>query len=161
MTVTEDCRLCRAPNEDEQSVDILVNESWHVYAPWQITPGAFMVQTRRHVAGLWLLDSIESESLGGVLRDVADAIRQVYSAEKVYMVALGEMYPHFHVMMLPRVAGMPAEERGLVLLKSYLQGNENAAADRPLVHSVAALVQAGVAGNGARVAQNLAGETVA
>jgi hypothetical protein len=160
VTRAEGCRLCGLPSEDKQSVDILVNDLWHVYAPWEITPGGFIVQTRRHVEGLWLLDRGESETLGVVLRDISDAIREIYSAEKVYVISLGENYPHFHLMLLPRAAGVPADGRGLVLLKSYLQGTNEAASDRSLVHRVAALTLARATSNGASAAMPLAQETV-
>ena len=160
MTGAEGCRLCRLPSEDKQSVDILVTDLWHVYAPWDITRGAFIVQTRRHVEGLWLLDGDETETLGVVLRDISDDIREIYSAEKVYVISLGESYPHFHLMLLPRAANIPADGRGLVLLKSYLQSTNEAASDRSLVHRVAALTLARASSNGASAPMPLAHETV-
>jgi diadenosine tetraphosphate (Ap4A) HIT family hydrolase len=140
MTVTGGCHLCGLPREDKESVDVLVTDYWHAYAPCDITPGAFLVQTRRHVEGLWSLDPGECESLGRVLRDVSDAIRDVYSAERVYVAAMGEAHPHFHMMLVPRGAAVPVKNRGLMYFTTYLHGQSPA--DRALVRSVAARAQA-------------------
>lgn len=139
--MTNGCRLCTLPGDDQESVDVLITDCWHVYAPWDMTRGAFLLQTRRHAEGPWSLDARECGSLGQVLRDVSDAIRDVYSAEKVYVAAMGEAHPHFHMMLVPRGAAVPARNRGLRFLTSYLE-NQGGGADRALVHNVAALAQA-------------------
>jgi diadenosine tetraphosphate (Ap4A) HIT family hydrolase len=158
MTSMDVCRLCTLPTEDKQSVDVLVTESWHAYAPWDITPGAFLVQTRRHVEGPWSLDRTECQSLGPVLRDLSVAVQNIYSAEKVYIAALGEAHPHFHFILLPRVAAVPPPERGLAHLAGYLTGDGNGVRDRPLVRRVAALLRSGNGGPATAPANRLRGQ---
>lgn len=66
------------------------------------------------------MDATEAQSMGGVVSLIAAAIRRMSAAEKVYLVALGEANPHFHLMLVPRVSSASKVKRGLKLIEAHL-----------------------------------------
>jgi hypothetical protein len=63
---------------------------------------AIIVQTCRHVEGMWNLAPNEASSMGLVLGRIAQAMRATMDADKVYTIAMGERFPHVHLMLVAR-----------------------------------------------------------
>ena len=47
------------------------------------------------------MNEAEADELGGLLVRLTGAIEAVTGAEKVYVVAYGELFPHFHLLLSP------------------------------------------------------------
>ncbi|HUS61528.1 MAG TPA: hypothetical protein VMY34_04975, partial [Acidimicrobiales bacterium] len=54
----------------------------------------------------------EAAELGPLICRLSAAISEVTGAARVYMLAFGELFPHFHVLLAPRLPGDPPELRG-------------------------------------------------
>ncbi|HVM39945.1 MAG TPA: HIT family protein, partial [Acidimicrobiia bacterium] len=66
-------------------------------------PGWVFVELNRHAEGPWSLEPAEAATLGPLLTQVSQAVRSVTGAERVYWMAYGELMPHFHVLVAPRL----------------------------------------------------------
>jgi diadenosine tetraphosphate (Ap4A) HIT family hydrolase len=78
-------------------------------------PGWMVVAPRRHVEQIDDLSAAEQALFGPLLAEVAQALRAETPAAKVYVSAFGEVLPHFHVHVIARPPGLPAEEHGAAL----------------------------------------------
>ena len=63
--------------------------------------GHLMVCPRRHVPDFAALDGDEAAEVGGAIRLVSRALKEL-GAERVYMLTIGHGVPHLHVHLLPR-----------------------------------------------------------
>ena len=79
-------------------------------------PGWLFLELRRHAEGPMGMDPAEAGEVGHHLVELSAAIRAATGAEKVYVVAFGEVYAHFHLLLLPRMPFAPPEETGPALL---------------------------------------------
>jgi diadenosine tetraphosphate (Ap4A) HIT family hydrolase len=95
---------------------LLDDEHWSV---WVLdgfeVPGWLTVGLRRHGVGMMSMDAAEASTFGLVLARVSAAMQTVTGAERVYIVGLGELHPHWHVTLAARGPDAPAEQRGLRL----------------------------------------------
>lgn len=113
-----DCEICARESSDEEPPGgwVLRTDQWSAcVAPGFEVPGWLFVELRRHSEGPMGMDDAEAAELGGVVRDVSAAIQSAMGAERVYVLAFGELYPHFHVVLIPRMPFAPAEEKGTSL----------------------------------------------
>lgn len=78
-------------------------------------PGWLFLQLRRHAEGPMAMATDEAAELGGLLVELTGAIQAVTGAEKVYVVAYGEAFPHFHLLLHPRMPAAPPEHKGTAL----------------------------------------------
>lgn len=97
-----DCALCSWPVE-ELLVSSAESKAFFVRQPAR--PGHVAVATRRHVLSLADLTPSEAADLFALAREVAAAAAPVLAAEKFYLAAVADVDPHFHVHLLPKVAG--------------------------------------------------------
>jgi diadenosine tetraphosphate (Ap4A) HIT family hydrolase len=75
-------------------------------------PGWVFLELRRHAEGPWGMDDAEAGSFGVALSAVAAAVRTATGAERVYVLAFGELFPHWHVVLVPRPPGAGPDEKG-------------------------------------------------
>ena len=75
-------------------------------------PGWLFLQTIRHVEGPMGMNGEEAGELGVLVAQLSGAIKAVTGAEKVYVLAYGERFPHFHLVLLPRHPFAPPELTG-------------------------------------------------
>ena len=75
-------------------------------------PGWLFLQTLRHTEGPMGMDTEEAGELGINVAQLSAAIQQVTGAEKVYVVAYGERFPHFHLCLFPRLPFASPEHTG-------------------------------------------------
>ena len=112
------CEICERESADEEPAGgwVLRTDLWSVcVGPGFEVPGWLFVELRRHVDGPMGMDDAEAAELGGLIRDLTVAIQSATGAERVYLMAYGEMYPHFHVLLAPRMPFAPDDEKGPAL----------------------------------------------
>jgi diadenosine tetraphosphate (Ap4A) HIT family hydrolase len=76
--------------------------------------GTVIVEARRHLLDFGEMTSEESVELGGILKRLVPAVKFATGAERVYVLALMERAPHFHLWLVPKKSG--ARLRGLAYL---------------------------------------------
>jgi hypothetical protein len=102
-------------------------------APGFEVPGWLFLELRRHADGPMGMETAEAGELGGLLARLSAAIAGATGAERVYVIAFGELYPHFHLVLLPRMPFAPPDETGPALfLKREDLADPPAAADMAL-----------------------------
>lgn len=75
-------------------------------------PGWFFLELRRHAEGPMAMSDAEAAEMGPLVRRLTNAIQSATGAERVYVMAFGELFPHFHLLLAPRMTGDPPEVRG-------------------------------------------------
>lgn len=106
----------------------------HETAAWSVgtipalpAPDAVVIQSRRHVCGLWNMDSFESATLGPLLSLVSRALRELSAAERVYAFTMGEAFEHLHIALVPRVGDTLDGARGVELIRQKLTAVDDTA----------------------------------
>lgn len=100
------CAVC-AENSTERPMThgiLYEDELWvvrHAEPPYGVA-GWLTLQARRHVPGPHAFTDDEARSFGPALRHVSAVLLEASGALRVYVAALGEMYPHFHCHLVPR-----------------------------------------------------------
>lgn len=113
------CEICRREAAEHEPLGgwVLRTEHWSAcVGPGFEVPGWLFLELRRHAEGPMAMDPAEAGEVGHHLVELSDAIRAATGAEKVYVVAFGEVYAHFHLLLLPRMPFAPPEETGPALL---------------------------------------------
>ncbi len=77
----------------------------------QFFPGWAVLVLKRHATELYELGRDERAALIEEVSRVAQALAHVYDARKVNYALLGNLIPHIHWHLLPRLAGDPAPEQ--------------------------------------------------
>lgn len=111
----DDCEICSREAGDEPSLGgwVLRTDLWSAcVAEGFEAPGWLFLELRRHAEGPMAMDDEESAELGPLLQRLSGAIEKVTGAARVYVLAFGELFPHFHVLLAPRLPGDPPELRG-------------------------------------------------
>jgi diadenosine tetraphosphate (Ap4A) HIT family hydrolase len=116
----------------------------HAPPPYGVA-GWLTLQARRHVAGPWAFDDGEAAALGPTLRAASAAVAAATGCLRVYVAAMGESHPHFHMHLVPRYGG-----EGAVAGWALFSRGADAAAGRVVVD--AADVERAVAGVRERLA---------
>ena len=114
----EGCEICQREASDEEPPGgwVLRTEHWSAcVAPGFEVPGWLFLELRRHAEGPMAMDSAEAGELGGLLARLSGAVQSATGAERVYVLAFGELYPHFHLLLVPRMPYAPPEEAGPAL----------------------------------------------
>jgi diadenosine tetraphosphate (Ap4A) HIT family hydrolase len=110
-----DCVICARESSDEEPPGgwVLRTDLWSAcVAEGFEVPGWLFLQLRRHAEGPMGMDDTEAAELGVVLTRLTAGIQAVTDAERVYIVAYGELFPHFHLLLMPRLPFAPDDERG-------------------------------------------------
>jgi hypothetical protein len=107
-----ECQICAR----ETAVDeppggwVLRTEWWSAcVAEGYEAPGWLFLQTIRHTEGPMGMVNDEAGELGLNIAQLSSAIQAVTDAEKVYVLAYGERFAHFHVVLIPRMPFAPPE----------------------------------------------------
>jgi diadenosine tetraphosphate (Ap4A) HIT family hydrolase len=79
-------------------------------------PGWLILWSDRHVQHLDELGSEELDALGPLLASIAEAVRDLTGAERVYSATFAENVRHVHFTIVPRGADLPADRLGANLL---------------------------------------------
>jgi len=112
-----DCLICALDPVGDRDRLVLDGEHWRGWVlPGFEMPGWVAISLVRHGEGPSSPTDAEAATFGGVVRTVSRALESVAGAERVYLSALGELHPHWHVMLVPRSADVPPADRGLSFL---------------------------------------------
>jgi diadenosine tetraphosphate (Ap4A) HIT family hydrolase len=132
----DECAVCAREASTEEPVGgwVLRTDLWSAcVAPGFEVPGWLFLELRRHADGPMGMETAEAGELGGLLARLSAAIAGATGAERVYVIAFGELYPHFHLVLLPRMPFAPPDETGPALfLKREDLADPPAAADMAL-----------------------------
>ncbi len=115
----ENCVICRKHDGLELVPPggyIHEDEYWMVcHADTKWGPlGTLLIESRRHFLDYSEMTSEESTSLGGLLKRVYQALRELTGAERIYQLSTMERQPHLHIWIVPR--HKDAAEKGLKYL---------------------------------------------
>jgi histidine triad (HIT) family protein len=75
--------------------------------------GHYLVEPKRHTAGIGDLDAAEAQAVGLQLTRSARTLQAVTGAEHIYVFVLGHHIDHLHIHILPRYPGTPRDYWGL------------------------------------------------
>jgi len=98
-----DCIFCNIDKDNH----ILTTDDGIVLLDDPVCPGHVLVGGHEHGAGLSDISSETAASLMRLANRVAKTIVTATSAEKVYVVAIGDKDKHFHVHLVPKMPGDP------------------------------------------------------
>lgn len=76
-----------------------------LYPPDAVRPGHLLVYPTAHREGFTALTEEEAEGIFRLGRKLALAMESITGAEKTYLVAIGDVNPHFHLHLLPKLPG--------------------------------------------------------
>jgi diadenosine tetraphosphate (Ap4A) HIT family hydrolase len=121
------CLICEQESADD-SVTVFRDESWAagVVSGYDV-PGWIVLRIRRHAEHIDGLSDEELATLGRRARDLVAAVRGVTGADAVYYMVFGEANPHYHALITPRGAEVPAEQRTGAILRRRLDHADLAA----------------------------------
>ena len=112
------CELCERESSDEEPPGgwVLRSDLWSAYVARGFeVPGWLFLQLRRHADGPMGMTDAEAAEFGHLVRDLTGAVQAAMEAERVYVLAYGELYSHFHVVLVPRMPFAPDDEKGPTL----------------------------------------------
>lgn len=98
------CSVCQYM-ENLSKDRILWEDNYWIGGALLDVPGWVMVMTKRHVEGIWALSDEEAVRFGPMMRDIAGALKDITGAERIHYAAMGEVAPHYHNAILPRLPG--------------------------------------------------------
>ncbi len=112
-----DCLLCATEDADDSTI-VFRDQLWaaEVLAGYEV-PGWVVLRVRRHAERITGLSDDELDSFGPRACDVVAAVSEVNAAPATYLLAFGENYPHFHVLVAPRGDDVPDDRRTGDILK--------------------------------------------
>lgn len=73
------------------------------------TRGHLLIESKRHIQDLAEMNDEEATSLGRLIRDGADLIKQKLGVEHVYCFRINDKVQHLHFHLIPRYANTPRE----------------------------------------------------
>lgn len=102
------CRACSGRWPDAANRITALRESVVYLHDDQFFPGWSTLVLRRHASELFELASDERARLMDEVSDVARALKVTFDARKVNYALFGNLVPHLHWHVIPRLAGDPA-----------------------------------------------------
>ena len=111
----QECQICERETSEHEPPGgwILRTELWSAcVAPGFEVPGWLFLELRRHAEGPMAMTPAEAGELGPLLVQLTAGIERATEAEKVYVLAYGEMFPHFHLLLQPRMPFSPPDLSG-------------------------------------------------
>lgn len=102
------CPACagRWPAADDRIAD-LAESTLYLHTD-QFFPGWSVLVLRRHATELFDLEPEERARLVETVSEVAQALKQAFDARKVNYALFGNLVPHIHWHLIPRLADDPA-----------------------------------------------------
>jgi diadenosine tetraphosphate (Ap4A) HIT family hydrolase len=115
----ESCFVCRKHKGLEAAPPggyIHEDEHWMVcHAPINLGPfGTLFIESKRHFLDYSEMTLEEAASLGGLLKQVYQALKEHTDVERIYQLSTMEGQPHLHMWIVARRKDIP--ERGLKFL---------------------------------------------
>jgi diadenosine tetraphosphate (Ap4A) HIT family hydrolase len=91
-------------------------EHWDLVHKFDTTlPGWLVLVLRRHIDAIDEMTASEARELGILIRQASIALKDVVGCAKTYVIQFAEHaeHPHVHFHIIPRMADMPADLRGV------------------------------------------------
>jgi diadenosine tetraphosphate (Ap4A) HIT family hydrolase len=110
-----ECQICHRETADDEPLGgwVLRTELWSAcVAEGFEVPGWLFLELRRHAEGPMSMAPEEASELGPLVAELTGAIQAATGAERVYLMAFGELFPHFHLLLGPRLPMAPPELTG-------------------------------------------------
>jgi diadenosine tetraphosphate (Ap4A) HIT family hydrolase len=116
------CAVCAALEEPGRGRDLWIHHDdlillGHVApspsGPPDGFPGHLLLVPNRHVESPGAVTEPEAERIGRWLARGSRLLETVRGAEHVYVMRLGDGWPHLHYHLVPRYPGTPKDYRGL------------------------------------------------
>jgi diadenosine tetraphosphate (Ap4A) HIT family hydrolase len=115
----DECEICQLLRTEPPGGWVLRESGWAAAVfPGREVPGSLVVSLEEHIEGLVNLPPKAAETLGPVAVRLGEAVKGVTGAERVYLVALGETYPHFHYLLAARTPDRPDRLRAVGFLSA-------------------------------------------
>lgn len=115
--MTESCEICELLTTTPLGGWVLRADGWSACVfPGREVPGSLVVSLDEHVVGLVNLPPSAQATFGPVAVRLGNAVQRAIGAERVYVVALGESYPHFHYLLAGRTPDRPERLRAVGFL---------------------------------------------
>lgn len=128
------CAMCELAASLTDDAIAYRDDDWTIGIAVEV-PGWLMLLTNAHVEGVDGLDDARAAAFGRLAARLARAIKDACGAERVYLVYQGEHSAHSHAMAMARGADIPADWRGMALLRHRDELTDPAAA-RQIVAAV-------------------------
>ena len=125
MQICKTCELIVRRNEGTAPLwDCIYRAScWDVAHCYETSlPGWLVLVARRHIGSLSELTDLEAVELGQLIRNVSTALKDITDCQKTYVLQFAESpnHPHVHFHIIPRMANLPEDHRGIQIFK-YLE----------------------------------------
>ncbi len=122
MTTCLTCQLIRARDAGGRPLwdSIYRTAHWDVVHSYNTSLAGWLVLVaRRHMAAIAEMNEAEAVELGRLLRLVSIAVQRATNSEKTYVVQFAEAaeHPHVHFHVVPRMADLPAHQRGPAIFR--------------------------------------------
>jgi len=111
------CRICEknaSPEKMPYGGPIWQNDRWllcHASPPPGVA-GWCMLHTKRHIVGPAEFDDVEAAEFGPLIRRLQAALLKATGSKRVYIAAMSESSPHFHMHLVPREHTLPPAAKG-------------------------------------------------
>ena len=123
----EVCGIC-AYLRDLPAERIVWEDDYWICGGLLDVPGWTLVMTKRHTEGIWSLDDEEAARFGPMMRDIAGVVKEATGAERIHYAAMGEIAPHYHNAILPRLPGeVPVWDSNALVTRAEGNGDPVAA----------------------------------
>jgi diadenosine tetraphosphate (Ap4A) HIT family hydrolase len=106
-----DCRICALVSQARPDI-VHADDLWHAsLLPGREVPGWLVLCLRRHAEEATGMNPAEAATFGPLVARLSEALKAATAAERVYLMAFGEEFPHWHVLLAARPADLPLEHR--------------------------------------------------
>jgi diadenosine tetraphosphate (Ap4A) HIT family hydrolase len=103
-----ECALCRGAEGDHElgRVQVWEDDLWRLTMSLDsYTPAFCYLEPKRHIAYITELEGDEARTFGAVMARVASVLKEIATAEVVYVYIFGGGIPHLHVHLAPHTEG--------------------------------------------------------
>ena len=110
------CAICEWLEGEPPGGWVVETEHWRAGVfPGFDVPGWLFLGMRRHAEGPMAMDGDEAATYGPTVARLTGAVQEATGAPRVYVIAYGELYPHWHCLVSPRGEDVPPDQRGPAL----------------------------------------------
>ena len=105
---------------------------WDVVHKSETTlPGWLILVTRRHLNAIDQLNEAEAGELGVLIHQTSNALKEVVGCVKTYVIQFAEHpdHPHVHFHIIPRMADVSDDHRGVNVFNYDATGEKEAISD--------------------------------
>jgi diadenosine tetraphosphate (Ap4A) HIT family hydrolase len=103
-----ECLLCdpEAADREMRRVQVWEDDLWRLTVSlFAEVPGFSVLEPKRHIPYIADLEGAEAQTFGPVMARVSSVLREVTSAEQVFVYVFGEGIAHLHVHLAPHREG--------------------------------------------------------